>query len=441
MKKNTSTLQTASVATQSSTLKIAWLGEISDRGGGQAFGAILLEGLLRQGIAVDYYCSFEDPPEWLYQYEDVTIIAISPNWSWNRWYSCTPFRAFLSSTVARTRAYNRLCDRLLKRHENQPYDCIFQFSQPELFKLGRHRHRLPAIVIYPGVHTAGELYWHRQESAYALQSEPMWRHYLVRAFLTYRTWLQKREMQKPTLVLGMSQRFNNLVAADYQLSPNQLAVLHHPIPAQDPGTAKLTDAIAQQRTQIKLLFVARMSVRKGLQYIVELSHRLDDLAEQIQIEIIGGYTQWSDYRAHLKNLNSRTASYLGRIEKNDLLKIYDNADVLLLPSLYEPGGLVVGEALSRGLSVVVSDAVGSAEVLSGDCFREFPTGDMDAFEQQVRHLIDDLRAQRQALRHCARLQCQEKFDPTAISQQLVNHLKDAIALNPVVGFSPHHELP
>ncbi len=419
-----STMSTFEPPTQGKTLRIAWLGPVGEGGGVPGMGAMLLDGVLRQGVAVDYYCSFEEVPDSLRQYDNLTIVSTPRHWSWNRWYSKAAFSAFLSATVARTRAYNRLCSLLLERHAKNPYDCIFQLSQTELFKLGQNRHRLPPIVIYPCVHAAGELYWHRQESAYALQSESAWMHYIVRAFLTYRAGIQKREMHKPALVIGMSQRFNRLVAADYGISPEHQAVLYHPIPPLDEATVRTTDEAANSRTVIKLLFVARISVRKGLQYIVELSKRLDDLAGQVQIEIIGGHTQWSDYRGHLNNLNPKIAHYRGEMKHQDILTAFNNADILLLPSLYEPGGIVVGEALSSGVCVVTSDAVGSAEVLDGDCHREFPAGDMDEFERQVRQLIDDCKTHRQELRKVAREQACKHFAPDKIANDFCRLIEE-----------------
>lgn len=426
---STSTISKFEPLTQGKTLRIAWLGPVGEGGGVPGMGAMLLDGVLRQGVEVDYYCSFEEVPDSLKQHNNLTIISTPRNWSWNQWYSKSSFSAFISGTLARTRAYNRLCNLLLEQHTKNPYDCIFQLSQTELFKLGKNRDHLPPIVIYPCVHAAGELYWHRQESAYALQSEKAWMHYIVRAFLTYRSRIQKREMHKPTLVIGMSERFNRLVAADYDISPEHQAVLYHPIQPLDEATICTSNEAANSRTVLKLLFVARISVRKGLQYIVELSKRLDDLSEQVQIEIIGGHTQWSDYRAHLDELNPKIARYLGGMKHQEIFNTLNNSDILLLPSLYEPGGIVIGEALNCGVCVVTSDAVGSAEVLDSECHREFTAGNMDEFEQQVRLMIEDIKNRRQELRQAAREQCKKHFTPDAIAKNLIQILQNATTIN------------
>jgi glycosyltransferase involved in cell wall biosynthesis len=405
-------------------MRIAWISS-----GVSGLGVFLLEGILRHGIKVDYYCSFEDIPERLHKTSNLTFITTPRQWQWGKWYSRNSFMAFLSGTIARTQAYNRLCDKLIQNHAQHPYDCVFQFSQTELLKLGQNLEKLPPIIIYPCSHAAGELYWHRRESAYALKSENFLVHYITRGYYIYRSWVQRRQAGKPTLIIGPSWRFNKLMAADYNISTDRQAVIYHPTRLQDDITARTVDEASNNRTVTNLLFISRISFRKGLEYIIELSHRLEDLSGDIQIDIIGGYTQWSDYRAHLKDLNPKTARYRGELAHSDMMTTYDSADILLVPSLYEPGPIVVSEALSRGLCVIASDAVGSGEIIEGNCFRSFPAGSMDEFEQQVRSLIDDLKICRQELRSSARKQAESHFSPEKIAQDMALLFEKVSSIN------------
>jgi glycosyltransferase involved in cell wall biosynthesis len=390
-------------------MRIAWISS-----GVSGLGVFLLEGILRHGVQVDYYC-----PERLQKTANLTFIDTPRLWEWGKWYSRNSFLAFLSGTVARTRAYNRLCNKLIQNHAQDPYDCVFQFSQTELFKLGQNLHKLPPVVVYPCSHAAGELRWHRRESAYALKSEHFLVHYITRGYYIYRSRIQKRQADKPALIIGPSWRFNKLMAADYNIPPERQAVIYHPTRLQDDSTARTVDEASINRAVTNLLFISRISFRKGLECIVELSHRLEDLSGKIQIDVIGGYTQWSDYRAHLKGLNHKTARYRGELPHPEMMATYDSADILLVPSLYEPGPIVVSEALSRGLCVVASDAVGAGEIIEGDCFHSFPAGDMDEFERQVRQLIEALKTRRPELRQKAREQAQKHFAPKKIAEDMV----------------------
>lgn len=389
-------------------------------------GALLLEGVLDQGNSVDLFTTekMNELAEGVRDRTNLRLVRTETNWEWGRWYSRKPYRAFVSGTISRTRAYGRLCDLLIERHAQEPYDCIFQLSQTELFKLGRMTDRLPPIIVYPCVHAAGELHWHRRESAYALQSERAVLHYLTRMMLVYRAAKQKREVQKPALIIGMSRRFNELTARDYSIDPARQAVLYHPIRSADPDAPPLADRPAGG--PIRMLYVSRISVRKGLEQIVQLSHRLDDLAGKVQIDVIGDRTQWSDYRAHLKELNPRTSRNLGPMNHDKVMEEYERADALLLPSMYEPGGLVVGEALSRGLCCVVSDEVGSGEPVDDEVCRKFPAGNLEEFERQTRKLIENLQQHAGGLRKAARLQAIEHFAPPKIARQLISILERVI---------------
>jgi glycosyltransferase involved in cell wall biosynthesis len=62
--------------------------------------------------------------------------------------------------------------------------------------------------------------------------------------------------------------------------------------------------------------------------------------------------------------------FLGFENQSGLPAVYRAADVLVLPSAYEPFGLVVNEAFATGIPAIVSAACGSA----GDLVREGSTG-------------------------------------------------------------------
>ena len=63
-----------------------------------------------------------------------------------------------------------------------------------------------------------------------------------------------------------------------------------------------------------------------------------------------------------------------------LCALYRACDVLVLPSWFEPWGVVVNEAVAAGLAVVASEAVGAAAELVRDGVngRVFPVGDVAA---------------------------------------------------------------
>jgi len=74
-----------------------------------------------------------------------------------------------------------------------------------------------------------------------------------------------------------------------------------------------------------------------------------------------------------------------------LPEVYIASDVLVLPSDYEPFGLVVNEAMVCGCPAVVSDRVGARYdlVREGVTGSVFPCGRVDALAGTIRSLLSD----------------------------------------------------
>jgi glycosyltransferase involved in cell wall biosynthesis len=108
---------------------------------------------------------------------------------------------------------------------------------------------------------------------------------------------------------------------------------------------------------VRFLFVGQLIERKGLR---ELLDAFVDL---------GSGELWIAGDGPLREEASRVATLtdrirlLGHLSWEELQAAYAAVDALVLPSRYEVWGLVVNEALERGLPVIVSDQVGAADDL------------------------------------------------------------------------------
>jgi glycosyltransferase involved in cell wall biosynthesis len=168
-----------------------------------------------------------------------------------------------------------------------------------------------------------------------------------------------------------------------------------------------------------LLFISRMSARKGLEEIIELSHRLADLSGSVRLLLVGGPTLWSDYTGHLQDLNRNVAEYLGGVPSEEMPALMQSAAMLIVPSRYEPGSIVTGEALACGLPVVLSNEVGPSEVVRGPHVRVYPAGDADGLEAAVRSLLAAVESDGPALRAAARANAETQFAPSAVMAELI----------------------
>jgi glycosyltransferase involved in cell wall biosynthesis len=83
--------------------------------------------------------------------------------------------------------------------------------------------------------------------------------------------------------------------------------------------------------------------------------------------------------------------FLGFVNQSGLPETYTASDILVLPSSYEPFGLVVNEAMLCGCPVIVSDRVGARFdlVRPGETGYIFPCGDVAALASALRDTLHD----------------------------------------------------
>ncbi len=149
----------------------------------------------------------------------------------------------------------------------------------------------------------------------------------------------------------------------------------------------------------RFLFVGRPAREKGLAVLLRAWARAA-LASRAALLLIGvGSELPPAARGSASGLPRRLEGVVCReaVGAVELRSIYAACDVLVLPSIptrtfREPWGLVVNEAMNRGLPVIASDAVGAA---AGGLVRDginglvVPAGDPAALAQALRRLAVD----------------------------------------------------
>lgn len=83
--------------------------------------------------------------------------------------------------------------------------------------------------------------------------------------------------------------------------------------------------------------------------------------------------------------------FLGFVNQSTLPQVYCASDLLVLPSEYEPFGLVVNEAMLCGHGVIVSDRVGAKFDLirEGETGFVYPCGDIEALARLLQNNLSD----------------------------------------------------
>jgi len=90
-------------------------------------------------------------------------------------------------------------------------------------------------------------------------------------------------------------------------------------------------------------------------------------------------------------LCGKDVRFLGFRNQTELPALYDLCDLFVLPSRFEPWGLVVNEVMNAGRPVIVSDQVGARPDLirQGENGWSFPAGDVPALTGCIHKALSD----------------------------------------------------
>ena len=98
--------------------------------------------------------------------------------------------------------------------------------------------------------------------------------------------------------------------------------------------------------------------------------------------------------------------HMGSVPRRQMLDVFEDADVLVFPSLGDGFGMVVTEAFSRGVPVIASDRAGASELVEdGVNGLVVPGADAEALARSLRWCLEhrpELAAMRPAALHTAR---------------------------------------
>jgi len=85
----------------------------------------------------------------------------------------------------------------------------------------------------------------------------------------------------------------------------------------------------------------------------------------------------------------------GRVDRQSIGRFYSQADVFVLPSSYEPFGIVFAEAMSCGLPIVATSAGGIPELVAhGENGLLVPPNDVGALAEAIASLAADRELRR-----------------------------------------------
>ena len=121
-----------------------------------------------------------------------------------------------------------------------------------------------------------------------------------------------------------------------------------------------------RRDERLILLVGRLVYEKGFHLALDALPGLVDRLGDVRFLVAGSGTAEAELKAQAERLGlMEHGSFAGWTGDEELHSLYRIADLCLVPSIYEPFGLVALEAMASGCPCIVADTGGLREVVPG----------------------------------------------------------------------------
>ena len=209
-------------------------------------------------------------------------------------------------------------------------------------------------------------------------------HLLIKRWHSF-VYMQKYVISRLNHLVTVSDSSRDDIATAFDLQPSCISLVHNGIDIE--AFAPRKDI---QRIPYRLMATASADQPlKGLRYLLKALHKLLPEYPEIKLLIIGRPKEDGDTAKLIRRLKlSDHIEFVSGITTDKLVDYYAEAQIAVVPSLYEGFGLPAGEAMSCAVPLVSSSGGALPEVV-GDAGIQVPPGDAQALADGIKKLLDD----------------------------------------------------
>ena len=166
-------------------------------------------------------------------------------------------------------------------------------------------------------------------------------------------------------VVTVSHFTKNIVITKYGTDPKRVVVVHNGCDTHEPPRHEPTlQELRSQGKQI-VLYHGRITIQKGVDYFVRAARRVVEENPKVVFVISGWGDMTNQIIEQVGQLGlSQHILFAGALWEEERDRMYQSVDLVVMPSVSEPFGLVPLEAMQHGTPSLISKQSGVSEVMA-----------------------------------------------------------------------------
>lgn len=241
-----------------------------------------------------------------------------------------------------------------------------------------------------------------------------------------------------------SQYMHDECARIFELPPGKMNVISNGVDldafARPEGVDEFTTKVTRPGEKL-IFFAGRLEYEKGVQTVLDALARVRE-RQPVRFVVAGVGTHAQTLREHVERDGlSDIVEFLGFVPDEDLRMWYAAADLAVVPSLYEPFGMVALETMASGTPCIAADTGGLRELVVHEATGlRFTPGDPESLSSAMLRLLTDKRLDKR-LTVDARRMLNDQFSWPSIAQRTHTVYERAIAEEHTLRRAQHRDDP
>lgn len=177
--------------------------------------------------------------------------------------------------------------------------------------------------------------------------------------------IEKKGLEEADAVVAVSDYTKRRIVDRYDIDPKKIEVVPNAVD-QSKYQARFADFPHLKNSGKKIvLFVGRLTFQKGPDYFLRAAQKVSRLDPNVMFVFCGSgdMERWLIEESAGLGISDKVI-FAGFLRGDDLARLYQMADLYVMPSVSEPFGITSLEALANGTPILVSRQSGVAEMVS-----------------------------------------------------------------------------
>ncbi|MHC4855847.1 MAG: glycosyltransferase family 4 protein [Planctomycetota bacterium] len=177
--------------------------------------------------------------------------------------------------------------------------------------------------------------------------------------------IERRGMHAATKIIAVSYLTRNIIITRYGVLGEKVEVVYNGVEQNGDGRTLPFNKIGIQSDEKIVLFLGRITMQKGPEYFLMAARKVLEEMENVKFVMAGTGDMMHRIIEMAAQMGiGHKVLFTGFLRGKDVEKIYQMADLYVMPSVSEPFGIAPLEALNYDIPVLISKQSGVAEVLT-----------------------------------------------------------------------------